>query len=251
MQETAGARRAAFVRWMQGRFLLRVHMAVILGLTFLAGLAVTKVFLEAGSTSLALRYGTAVAVCYVAFLALMKLWLWYVSDEPTSLDAGDAVDVVDTVADMAGGALRDTARAGFRGGGGRFGGGGASHSFADTQGSGSGAGLLDGVGGGDDDLVVVLVVAVVVAAVAACGLYLVYVGPTILAEAAFEALLASSLLRGARKAESPGWVGGVVKATALPFLLIFALGVGFGAWAQRACPGARRAVDVLECDRRG
>jgi hypothetical protein len=245
----AHPKRERFVRWMKDRFFLRIHMTVILGLTFLAGLAVTKVFLEVGSRNLALRYGAAVLIAYLTFLVLMRLWLWYVGDEPATLDA---VDVVDAAVDLAGHVGREGARAGFQGGGGRFGGGGASHSFADTGGGGSDSSLLDGIGGGgDDDLLVVVVILVVIAVAAACGLYLVYVGPTILAEAAFEAMLATSLLRGARRAESPGWVGGVVRATAVPFLVVFVLGVGFGWWAQGHCPGARRAVDVLECGRNG
>jgi hypothetical protein len=245
--------RERFVAWMKERFFLRIHMAVILGFTFLAGLAVTKLLLETGNTNLALRYGMAVAASYVAFLMLMKAWLWSMDQGPGDVDADDVVDALDAATDVGSHMARDGSRAGFEGGGGRFGGGGASHRFADTgtsspSGSSSGgSGVLDGISGDDDGLVLVLVIAVVALGIALSGLYLVYAGPTILAEAAFEALLAGSLLRGARKAESPGWVGGVVKATAIPFLIIFVLGVGLGWYANRACPQARKMAAVLEC----
>jgi hypothetical protein len=249
-------RRQQFVSWFQDRFFLRFHMTVILGFTFLAGLGVTKLFLEAGNTTLALRYGTAVVASYLAFLMLLKAWLWYVDDRPgRDADAGDVVDLVDVGSDLVSGVGRGVARE-FEGGGGSFGGGGASRSFADVGGTGGGSSggggvsdVLSGVGVDDEGCVLVLVIVVAVVGIAVSGLYLVYAAPGILAEAAFEALLASSLLRGARRAESPHWVGGVVKSTILPFLGIFVLATGFGWFAGEHCPLARRVVDVLECAR--
>src|SRR5687767_11062574 len=103
---------------MANRFFLRFHMTVILGLTFLAGLGVTKLFLDAGNTNLAMRYGTAVAVSYAAFLLLIKAWLWYVDDRPSHADAEDVVDAADAV-DIASDFLQSTGRDGavrFQGG---------------------------------------------------------------------------------------------------------------------------------------
>jgi hypothetical protein len=236
------SRKAQFVAWMANRFFLRFHMTVILGLTFLAGLGVTKLFLDSGNTNLALRYGTAVAASYVVFLLLLKAWLWYIDDRE-SVDAGDVVDAVDIASDF----LQSTGRDGavqFQGG--SFGGGGSSGSFGD-----GGASALADLGSDEDGcaLAVVVMIVVAVVGIALSALYLIYAAPAILAEAAFEAILASSLLRGARKAESPGWVGGVVSATALPFLAMFVLATGFGWFANEHCPEARRVADVLECAR--
>ena len=89
--------------------------------------------------------------------------------------------------------------------------------------------------------------AVVLIGVALAGGYLIYAGPTLLAEAAFEALLASALIPGARKAEAAGWMRPAVRATGLPFLGIFALAVGFGWVAGGLCPEARRIVDIVAC----
>ena len=212
---------------MANRFFLRFHMTVILGLTFLAGLAVTKLFLDRGNTDLALRYGTAVVVSYAAFLLLLKGWLWYIDDRPSEADGDGVVDAIDIASDF----LHSTGRDGaveFEGG--SFGGGGASGTFGD----GAGSALADL--GGDEDgcaLAVVVMIVVAVVGITLSALYLIYAAPAILAEAAFEALLASSLIRGARKAESPGWVGGAVSATALPFLAIFVLATGFGWFANK------------------
>jgi hypothetical protein len=231
-------RRRRFIAWMKERFVLRFHMAVILGLTFAAGLLVTKLLLVSGNTNLAVRYAVAVGASYLAFLLLLKGWLRWMDGEPLAPDV-DADDVVDAVNEI--GSLARDPGPGFHGEGGRFGGGGASSAWGDATGS-----VLDG----DADDALIVVIAIVVVGIALSMLYLVYAAPTILAEVAFEAFLAGSLIRGARRAES-GWVGGAVRATIVPFAITMALGIGFGTYAGRACPSALRAVDVLHCAQAG
>jgi hypothetical protein len=51
------SRKARFAAWLQDRFFLRFHMALILALAFAAGLAVTKLFLVAGNVRRAEREG--------------------------------------------------------------------------------------------------------------------------------------------------------------------------------------------------
>jgi hypothetical protein len=248
-------RKAAFLAWITGRFFLRFHMSVILGLTFLAGLAVTKVMLEAGSTSLAFRYGVAVAVSYGAFLVLINAWLWYISpdrdtrdDRTLDVDVSDAGEALDLASDLAGGAFRSGSPNVFHAGGGGFGGGGASGSFGDAAGSVSDLVSVDADEGGCA-IVVVLLVAALVLTIALAGAYLVWAAPGILAEAGFEAFLASALIPGARKSEAQGWLHGTVRATIVPFVVMFVAAVGFGAAAKEYCPDARRMADVVECAR--
>jgi hypothetical protein len=107
--------------------------------------------------------------------------------------------------------------------------------------------------GGDDDgcaVAVILAFAALVLAVLLAGLYLVYAAPAILAEAAFQALLAPALLPAARRAEAEGWVPGTIRATVLPFAAMFIAAVAFGWVASDVCPEARRMVDVVACARR-
>lgn len=238
-------RKAEFVTWFKERFFLRFHMAVILGLTFLAGLAVTKLMLVAGNTDLALRYGVAVAASYAAFLLVLKLWLVYVVRGDDTTDAVDVIDTVDGAVDVMR-ELSGPAPSGFRAAGGGYGGGGASGSFGGSQGSG-GSGGASLVPDADEGFGLVVLAAVVLVGLAVAGGYLVYAGPAILAEAAFEALLASALIPGARRAEATGWMRPAVRATVLPFLGMFALAVGFGLVARGLCPEARRVMDVVAC----
>jgi hypothetical protein len=241
-------RKAQFVTWFKGRFFLRFHMAVLLGLTFLAGLAVTKLMLVAGNTNLALRYGVAVTASYAAFVLLLKLWLLYIQRGPVD-DAIDAADTAEGATDI----LRDLSGAGgpsptgFDAGGGGHGGGGATGSFGASQGGGGESGGSSLFPDADEDFGLVILAALVLIGLVVASGYLIYAGPTILAEAAFEALLASALIPGARRAEATGWMRPALRATALPFVGMLALAVGFGWVASDMCPNARRVVEVMRC----
>jgi hypothetical protein len=247
---TAAKRKAAFMAWIAGHFFLRFHMTLILGGTFLAGLLVTRMFLDAGNTSLALRYGVAVAASYAVFLLLINLWLWYVGvrSDDDATDPGDAVDALDLASDIGTG-LRPAGQVNlFDAGGGSFGGGGSTGSFGESAAEG-----VSGLVGDADDagcaIVVVLLVAALVLTVGVAGAYLVWAAPGILAEAAFEAFLASALLPGARRSEAQGWLQGTVRATVVPFAIMMVAAVGFGWAAGDLCPKARRMADVIECAR--
>lgn len=250
---SAVQRKAAFVAWITGRFFLRFHMTVILGLTFLAGLAVTKMFLAAGNTNLALRYGVAVAASYGAFFLLINAWLWYMAprdEDDDGIGVLDAVDLADAAADIGSGLLRGGPPAPvFQASGGSFGGGGASGSFGEAAADGV-SGLVGDADEGGCAIAVVLLVAAAVLAFAAAGVYLIWAAPGILAEVAFEAFLASALIPGARRSEAQGWLHGTVRATILPFAFMLIAAVGFGWAARELCPDARRTVDVIACARR-
>src|SRR6266481_1796983 len=62
----------------QHRFFLRLHMFVILGGTFAAGLVTTHYLYLAHVNHLAWRFGIAVCVAYAIFLGMIRIWLMYV-----------------------------------------------------------------------------------------------------------------------------------------------------------------------------
>ena len=92
--------------------------------------------------------------------------------------------------------------------------------------------------------------AALVLAIVLAGLYLIYAAPAILAEAAFQALLAPALIPAVRRAEAEGWVPATVRATALPFACMLVAAVGFGFAAMEMCPEARRMAEVIDCAQR-
>lgn len=238
-----GLTRESVRTWLQRHYWLRVHMFLIVSATFLAGLAATKLLLLAHVDRLALRYGLAVCAAYLAFLFLIRVWLWYVS-----VGGGDAIDFsadgIEAIGDVT-----------EFGGGGQFGGGGATGSWSDgsvvpakvsSGSSGSSGGGWSFDLDGDGGCLIVLALALV-AALFFAGIYLVYTAPATLSEAAFEALLAAALARRARKIAATGWIGSVARATIWIFLAVLAFSVTLGWYAQRHCPEARRLRDAIEC----
>lgn len=82
------------------------------------------------------------------------------------------------------------------------------------------------------------------------GAYLVYQAPVILSEAAFEALLASGLVKASNKMHGVGWMGSVFKATRIPFLVLLVMTVVFGLVVSHYCPEATRLADIFgDCGR--
>ncbi len=238
MTELASRRR--FAQWLEERFFLRFHIGLILVGSFLAGLLASMVLLSLGLESLALRYGLAVGVGYLAFLCLVRLWIEYVTpekDDPRDEGLADLVDAGLDAVDTAGDALHLMQHAASAGGGG---------SDAATPGADDSA-LSLGEALSFDELGVLIAFIVVVLASLAAAVYMLYAGPAILAEAAFNALLAGGLARRARQLESQGWAAGVCRATVWPFLGVLATAIVFGWVAGACCPDAVRLRDVAAC----
>jgi hypothetical protein len=252
--------RAGFIRWIRDRFLLRFHMTFILLGTFVAGLVTTKVLLEVQQNVLWLRYLIAVAVAYLAFLGLVRLWLaylaWCARGERDAVGPDGVLDLVDGMCEAGELFSSSVSPSAEPVQGGEFGGAGSSGSWnagdvnvSSATETGSAAGnAASGCGFDLDEAVWILVVAAAVLAVFLAGIYLVWIAPAMLAEAAFEAALASTLVRRAKKVESAGWIRSVVRATVWPFIIILLFSVVAGWAAQRNCPDATRLVDAIVCD---
>jgi len=255
-------RRKTFLRRIRARFLVRFHMALILVGTFLSGLLASKVLLEAGVDAMAVRYPLAVLLSYLAFFLFVKIWLRHVSPvSPEAPDrAADAVDGVLDVVDLAGGPSSAVEKA-IRFGGGQAGGGGAGGAFdvvadvgggtADAAGkAAAGAGeaageIASGILDADECALPLILLGALLAAVFGAGLYLIWQAPSILPEAAFDAALAASLLRGAKRIDAPDWTGGVLRATWKPFLWIAAVTLAVALAAAHYFPHARRLADLF------
>jgi hypothetical protein len=233
-----------FTERFKKRIPLRLHMTLILLATGLSGLMTTRCLLAAGVEAIVVRYPLAVLFSYLVFFFLVKLWLKYlavthaqqVREKKSSLD--DVLNSIDIPTD---GSFSGSGGH-FTGGGGQFSGGGASGVFdhvgavisegpgnvvAETAGSTLGdaagdvageavGGLLDGEGG-LLGMVVLAVIGTVVAIVLGSGIYMIYEAPFILSEAAFEVVLAASLVRSSRAMNDPDWIGSVFRTTSIPF----------------------------------
>jgi hypothetical protein len=247
----------------QHRFFLRLHMFVILGGTFAAGLATTHFLFVAHVNHLAWRFGIAVCIAYAVFLGMIRIWLSYVgycaeTEQKKAKSSSDS-DWFSGFNFSGGGcgsssSLSSGSSSALEEGGGKFGGGGASGSWGENTpvaaiGKSSGSGGSSGGGGIDfgDDLGLIILVVVLALAIAVAIIYIVYAAPVILSEAAFQAGLAAGLARHAKKMTHPSWVGSVVHATILPFLVILLLAAGLGWYAHKSCPTALRLRDAMHC----
>ncbi len=267
--------RKSFVKRIRARFLVRFHMALILAATAMSGLLASKLLLLAGIGSMTARYPLAVLLSYLAFFVFVRIWLWYVAAaSPGGADrrrdtAGRVLDAVDIpVPD----GLPSTVEKAIRFGGGRAGGGGAGGSFdvavADAGGvpapapdaagaavdaaekavKGAGEAAADAASGlldPDEGILPLLLLGALLAAVLGAGIYLVWQAPSILPDAAFDAALAASLLRGARRIEAPDWTAGVFRTTWKPFLWVLAVTIAFALVAGHCFPHARKVADLF------
>lgn len=231
-----GRWRARFKVALRERFFLRFHMTLILAAVCLSGVGISSLLWTAGLSQIQLRYPLAVVGSYAVFFVLVRIWLWYVSlsheeharNDVSGDDVGDAVDLADAVGSVA----RDV-RFSASGGGG-------------SSGQGGGWSLGD-VGDSDGAGLVLVLLVVVLCAVFGSGLYLIWEAPALLAEAALQMVLASSLRPATRRIDAPSWAGSVLGASWWPFALVVLVVWIFAAVAGQTCPDATRLAEVLSC----
>lgn len=249
--------------YLQRRYSTRLHMSAILAASGLVAMLASSILLSFGVTSMMVRYPIGIALSYLTFLTGVFVWLRLMglrtnSGKRTQLvDAADALDAADFSWGSGG-----SSGGGGGGGvglprGGLFDGGGASTSFAQAEarmplmgaanpGSGSAPASKSGtsLGGldfGDVDgeaIVLLLLAVLLVAVVFATSGYLIWMGPDILAEAAFGALLAGGLAKRTKRETAVGWLAGVVKKTWWPFAVVLVVAVALAAYAQQHYPAA-------------
>jgi len=251
--------RTEFKQSLARRFVVRFHMTLMLAALGASGLLISKVLLEVGVRSMLERYLIAVAFSYALFFLFIKLWLIYISPPKPkprlpSRDFGNAIDIGNLSLDVA----QESTFVGDQvfGADGDFGGGGATdlwggdtaQTVISTPSSGRGSGGGGGSGLFDFDLdegIVLIVLALLVLSIFGAGAYLVYAAPEILSEAAFEALLAAGLIKASKKMDGSGWMGSVLKATWIPFVIVLVMTGIFGMVAQTYYPHAARLADIF------
>jgi hypothetical protein len=252
------------------RFFLRFHMTIILLGVAATGLITSKLLLAIGFESLLTRYLLAVTIAYGSFFLFMRTWLWYIQDSDDSsspdIDVLDAVDFGgEVLITNAGAPAGDSGFSGF-GGAGDFAGAGASDSWGDapdnpvafaaapikppaasditSSKAGSGGSLFDI--DFDEGGIVLVVLGLLLLVVFGAGAYLIYQAPVILSEAVFQAVLASSLVKASKRIDTFGFMGSVLRATYIPFLIVLAMTIVFGLVAARYCPEATKLADLFK-----
>lgn len=256
--------RERFKRFLEKQFSLRLHMFLILSGVFCVGLLSSKLLIEMHVHSMLIRYPLAILCSYIAFFGLVKIWLIYLASSAgrkTSLIENDpGGDILSNLSfDLPGGGSSVPS---FRSGGGSFGGGGASASFdgppvqafsasSSDVGDGLGSDIAEGAGDAvsgifdSDDTWLLIVLGIILAIICGAGIYLIYQAPLILSDAAFQAVLSASLLKRMKKMSEPDWIGGVLRATVVPFLIVLLCALAAAGVAHRAYPQATKMSEVV------
>ena len=219
--------RAHLAQWLVQRFFVRFHIALILAFAMGVGLLTTRLFFYLGMQTMHWRWPLSLFFAYGGFLLGVRLWLSYVG-LGRYLERSNTVDVPDFNISASDG-----------------------HSCAaNVCGDASSAGHgfdLDFLSI-DEAVIPLAVIALILAAlliVLGCGVYVVWQAPFLLAEAAFEAAMAAGLIRSVRRMDSPGWMGGALKASWKPFLLILVFALMTAAVTERFVPQAHTLLEAI------
>ena len=232
----------------------RLHMVLILSLAAVGAFLSSASLVALGVESMAARYALAVVGGYLFFLASVRVWIAYqtrnwsfgrgAEQEPRrarsrSLDPG-TIDLPDLSA-------LSSADAGFSGGGGEFGGAGASGSFdGEVTAGGSSSSALDGVSGGDGEgVAIVIAVLALLGGLIALG-FVVYSSPILLAEVLLDVAVVGALYRKNQRHERGHWAAGVLGRTYKPALVLAIFATIFGAAMQSLAPEQHTLGAVLE-----
>jgi len=258
-------RKNSFTADFKQRHPLRFHMSVILLATGLSGVLASKLFLTLQIDSLVIRYPLAVLFAYLIFFLCVKLWLWHIT--PKRVSESRWTDWVDVPTSSPGGSCGGDLPS-LHGGGGSFSGAGASASF-DVDASivseaplatvtESSSVIVDGVGevvgeaagalgeeAGVVGIVVLAALAAVVATVLGSAIYMIAEAPIILSEAAFEGVLAATLVSKVRIIDDEDWIGSIFKTTWKPFMATFAVALIAAFILHVYFPEATKLSEVL------
>jgi hypothetical protein len=230
---------------------LRVHVTLIGLLTFLSCWGISSALLHLGVESLAMRHAGALLGAYGVYLLLLWMWSHYL------LSRNDVTDLADI---PTGGGVGGRPSPGMRPGGGDFGGGGASSSWADGAAPGSSgafegvgriaSGAADALGDADDAAVVAIPIAIVVgiaALMAAAMGFAVFglFGIEVLMGVAVEIAFASAGGAIALKARRQGWMTHAIRSTAGPMAVVLVASVLGALAVSYALPEAKTLPDAI------
>lgn len=221
-------------------------MALIVALTGGFGFLASFTMLRFGVDSMALRYPLALGFAYLVFLFL--IWLWLRTSADDYLEVPDITDVVTRQRGSVG--MPDFTS----GGGGDFGGGGASGAFdgptvpKEEAASAPLKTVKDAVGAAADaeELAILLVVIALAIGIAFACLYVVYIAPIFFAEVLVDGGLSYVLLRHLRGQEPQHWLASAFRRTVVPFAATAVFLAAMGAAMTAYAPGSKSIGQVIK-----
>lgn len=249
-------------RRLHERYSLRTHGLLIGTLTLLLTWGVSTALMHAGVEALSVRYLLSLGVGYLGYLLMLRLWArWLVRriDDDGDRRADGSIDVPADLAPSPSGSGGSSHGASwdapaFRsGGGGDFGGGGASGDF--ELGEVAGEALGAAAGADEGAVIVVPVVAVFLAGLAvllgAGSLVLLFFGFDVLLAVAIELAFAFASARAAARVVREGWLTAAARLTWKPLMGALLCAVLTGALVDHFVPHADSLPGALRILTRG
>jgi len=189
--------------------------------TMLIAVAAARMAYSIGCESLILRYTVSCIAGYAAFVCGIAIWLRHVD----AIDGLRARDLFQSAPGDAGELVVD----GVEG-------------VVESSGEIIGA-LGEGMGAAAGEGCLPLLIVAVLLAIGA--VLLSFLGPELLIDIAFEAILAGSLVSFMRLGREPDWLLRLIKKTLVVFLLITGAMLMFGRYAQKHYPEAKTTREVF------
>jgi hypothetical protein len=230
----------------------RVHCMFLVGLATAAAFVTSFVLMSLHVHWMAIRYGVAAVAGYGTFLLLLQAWVrWRWSRVQLNADGNDVIDAGSNldipIPSLSGGGSGPS----FAGGGGRSGGGGASGAWDSPGQSASSVKIGGGKGGGggldlDGDDLFWVIVAVVAAFGGAIAIgYVIWIAPTLLAEAVVDGAVAGKVYHGMQKQDHEFWTEEIFKRTIVSGLVVIVCAIVAGYAFNKIAPEAVSIGGVL------
>ena len=199
----------------------RTHFALIAAITGAAGFLASAALLRLGLGAMWLRYSLAVAIAYLAFLALLGVWLALARSQFLRMDI-----IPEDPPPVPGAAGRESKKA---------------------EGPFSTVGrIAEALGEASDVFFIIFMVLAVVTLVVLGAALVIASAPALLAEVLLDGLLSAGLYRRMRGIESVHWLETVFRRTWPAFLGVFLAFLAAGLLIHSVDPQALSVVDFLK-----
>lgn len=219
----------------------RVQMSLLVFITSGIAFLTSYTLLSKGLNSMPIRYFIVCLVAYGVFLLL--LWLWLRTKAEDFIDLGDTgnlpqIDILPPNLD-------------FNGGGGEFGGAGASGSIDDSPSIGFMGNdenpVIEAIGaaGEAEEFALPLIVLIIIVTVVLSSVFVIYSAPILFAELMVDSLLAAGLYRKLKGTQTQHWLSTAIKRTIWPFLITTVVSTISGYFLQLYEPTANSIGDIL------
>ena len=208
--------------WLRYNDTPRFHMFLIVGTTGSAAFLFSFVLLHLGLDSMCIRYAIAVAMAYLVFLILLRVWLNYQENSHSYSTTEEILNSLPTD--------------------------GSSPDLNNPSRSNNKDSSLDGdlpIPDLDDLTYVVIAVLAVLAGFLVC-VYLIWTAPALLAEVAVDGIIMARIYKKLKVKDEQYWLTGAIRRTWIPALLIALFFSVAGFAMQKAVPGAKSVGPVIQ-----